>query len=268
MTAAPTLRPLRVLRVLVAREISMTLNYRWWLLTMQLGSIIAPAISLLVWRGAIAQGATPPVSESFLTTYLVLVSLVGMLTSSWTSGFLAAGIRLGELNSWLVRPCSTHLAGLANNVAEKLVKLTFLAPLAVVLGLLFRDEVDLPPAGSRWIAFLGALVMAAGMTFALDVVIGSLAFWFEDVSAIDRLRQLLARTLSGALTPLALFPTVFSGFLAAQPFRFVVSFPLEVLLSKPSGDSYVLAVGWFTTFLGAAVVVWRIGLRNYQGAGA
>ncbi|TCM45218.1 ABC-2 family transporter protein [Kribbella sp. VKM Ac-2568] len=268
MTAAPKLRILRVLRVLVAREISLVLHYRWWLAMMQLSNIIAPAISLLVWRGAIAQGATPPVSESFLTTYLVLVSLVSMLTSSWTSGFLAAGIRLGELNSWLVRPCSTHVNGLANNVAEKLMKLTLLAPLAVALGLLFRDKVALPPPGLRWIAFLVALFMAAGMTFALDVVIGSLAFWFEDVSAIDRLRQLLARTLSGALIPLALFPAAFSGFLTAQPFRFMVSFPLEVLLGRPSDESYLLAVGWFTTFLGAAVVIWRIGLRNYQGAGA
>jgi ABC-2 type transport system permease protein len=262
------MRTTRVLRVLIAREITIILHYRWWLALMQLSNIIAPAISLLVWRGAIAQGSTPPVSESFLTTYLVLVSIVAMLTSSWTSGFLAESIRLGGLSSWLVRPCSTHLASLANNVGEKLVKLVLLVPLVAGLGIVFRSEVDLPSAASRWLAFRLALLMAGGMTFALDVVIGSLAFWFEDVSAMNRLRFLLSRILSGALIPLALFPAVFSGFLAAQPFRFMVSFPLEVLLGNPSSGSFALQAGWFAAFLSAAVLTWRLGLRSYQGAGA
>jgi ABC-2 type transport system permease protein len=258
----------RVLRVLIAQEITMILNYRWWLVFLQLANITAPAISLLVWRGAIAQGATPPVTESFLTTYLVLVSIVAMLTSSWTSGFLAESIRLGGLSSWLVRPCSTHLASIANNIGEKLVKLLLLVPLVIGLGVVFRSEVELPATADRWLAFLAALLMAGGMTFTLDVVIGSLAFWFEDVTAVNRLRLLVSGILSGALIPLALFPAVFAGFLAIQPFRFMVSFPLEVLLGNPSSGGFALQAGWFATFLGAAVVTWRLGLRSYQGAGA
>ncbi|GAA1614712.1 ABC-2 family transporter protein [Kribbella sancticallisti] len=262
------MRLARVLRVLVTREVTIMLHYRWWLAIMQLSNIIAPAISLLVWRGAIQQGANPPVTESFLTTYLVLVSIVSMLTSSWTSGFLADSIRLGGLSSWLVRPCSTHLNGIANNIGEKVVKLFLLIPLVTVLGVIFRSEVALPSAPGRWLAFAVSLAMAGAMTYAMDVVIGSLAFWFEDVSAVNRLRYLLYRILSGALIPLALFPAVFAGFLNAQPFRFMVSFPLEVLLGNPSGGSFALQAGWFTVFVGAAVVTWRIGLRNYQGAGA
>lgn len=262
------MRSARILRVLIAREITMTLHYRWWLAFMQLGNIIAPAISLLVWRGAIAHGASPPVTESFLTTYLVLVSIVAMLTSSWTSGFLAESIRLGGLSSWLVRPCSTHLASIANNVGEKLVKLLLLVPLVAGLGVVFREQVALPSAPGRWLAFLAALLMAGGMTFALDVVIGSLAFWFEDVTAVNRLRFLVSNLLSGALIPLALFPAVFSGVLAVQPFRFMVSFPLEILLGQPPASSFAWQAGWFATFVAAAVLTWRLGLRSYQGAGA
>jgi ABC-2 type transport system permease protein len=133
---------------------------------------------------------------------------------------------------------------------------------------IFRSEVDLPGAGTRWLAFTVSLLMAGAMTFSLDVVIGSLAFWFEDVSAVNRLRFLLSRILSGALIPLALFPSAFEGFLNAQPFRFMVSFPLEVLLGNPSSSSFALQLGWFAAFIGAAIVVWRVGLRSYQGAGA
>lgn len=64
-------------------------QYRWWLLAMQASVIVIPLISLLVWRGAIFYGAQPPAARDYLTTYLVLVSLVAVLTSSWTAKFLA-----------------------------------------------------------------------------------------------------------------------------------------------------------------------------------
>lgn len=262
------MRSARVLRILLAREIAIMMHYRAWLAMMQLANVVVPAISLLVWRGAIEQGATPPVTESFLTTYLVLVSVVGMLTSSWTSGFLAESIRLGGLSSWLVRPCSTHLNGIANNLGEKTVKIFLLIPLVTVLGIIFRTEVDLPSAVTRWLAFAVSLLLAGAMTYSLDIMIGSLAFWFEEVSAVNRLRFLLSGLLSGSLIPLALFPPMFAGFLNAQPFRFMVSFPLEVLLGNPSTGSYALQLGWTAAFVGAAVLTWRVGLRSYQGAGA
>jgi ABC-2 type transport system permease protein len=256
---------------LLARELTMTLRYRWWLALMQISALVAPVITLLVWRGAISLGAQPPVGARLLTTYLVLVSMVGMLTSSWTANFLATSIRLGGVSSWLIRPCSTHLASLANNVAEKLVKLVLLAPMIALVGWIFRDELSLPAGGIRWLLFGLSLLPALGISFCLDVTIGSLAFWFEDISAIDRLRSLLSRTLSGAFIPLALFPPNLAGFLNAQPFRYVVSFPLEVLLGAvPGGTEHGFAVqlAWFAGFLACAVAVWRVGLHRYQGASA
>jgi ABC-2 type transport system permease protein len=264
-------RVLKVFRALVSREITMTLHYRWWLAMMQVSNLIVPAITLLVWQGAISLGAQPPVSERFLTTYLVLVSMVGLLTSSWTSSFLATSIRLGGVSSWLVRPCSTHLASLANNVAEKLVKLVLMVPMVGVLALLFRNDIALPGRPLQWFLFTVSIVLAAGISFCLDVIIGSLTFWLDDIAAIDRLRTLLARTLSGAVIPLVLFPAAVQGFLAVQPFRFMVSFPLEVLLGEPSGGlllGFAAQLAWFVGLLGGAAGVWRLGLRSYQGAGA
>lgn len=107
--------------------------------------------------------------------------------------------------------------------------------------------------------------------YLLDVAVGSLAFWFEDTAGVDRFRTLGTRVLSGAVLPLALFPAPLQGFLDVQPFRFLVSFPIEVLLLDDRSNlvrGFALQVGWVAAVGCSTVALWRRGLRSYQGAGA
>lgn len=256
---------------LLRQEVQMIAQYRWWLLAMQASVIVVPLISLLVWRGAIAHGAEPPVTPKYLTTYLVLVSLVTMLTSSWTAKFLADNIRLGNLNAWLVRPCSTHLAAVANNVSEKLAKLATLLPLVVALAIPFRDDLELPTHPGRWLLFLWALALGAIMIFSFDIIVGSLAFWWDDVTAVDRFRQMVTLFMSGALIPLSVMPAAWGPFLAVQPFGYAVAFPIQTLLAPDAATIRVgLAVqaAWVLLALATARLAWVRGLRRYSGAGA
>ena len=256
---------------LLRQELRMIAQYRWWLPAMQASVVTTPLISLLVWRGAIARGARPPVGLDHLTTYLVLVSLVTVLTSSWTAAFLAESIRSGRLNTWLVRPCSTHLAAAANNVGEKVAKLATLLPLVVVLATPFHDDLRLPAHPGRWLLFSWALVLGATLTFSLDVIVGSLAFWWQDVTAVDRLRHLVTLVLSGALIPLAVMPAGWGPFLLAQPFGYVVAFPVRTLLEPDPADlatGFAVQATWVVLAVAGARVTWVRGLRRYHGAGA
>jgi viologen exporter family transport system permease protein len=264
-------RTTAVFLAVLRQEVQVIAQYRWWLLATQASVIVTPLISLLAWRGAIAYGARPPVTRGYLTTYLVLVSLVTMLTSSWTARFLAGSIRLGHLNAWLVRPCSTHLAAAANNVGEKVAKLATLLPLVAVVALPFHAGIKLPANPGRWLLFAWALAMGATMAFSLDIIVGALAFWWHDVSAVDRLRQLVTLFLSGALIPLAVMPAAWSPFLRAQPFGYIVAFPVQTLLAANLAGlraGLALQAAWTLLALGAARVVWVRGLRRYSGAGA
>ena len=109
------------------------------------------------------------------------------------------------------------------------------------------------------------------MVFSLDVIVGSLAFWFDEVNGFSWARRLIVSVLSGAVVPLALMPGWAGGVVAVQPFRFTVSYPLEVLLGTVSGSvvaGFVLQAGWTVVFIAAGALIWRRGLRNYQAAGA
>ncbi|MDO5644541.1 MAG: ABC-2 family transporter protein [Dermabacter sp.] len=265
------MRTANIFRALLHQELLMISNYRWWLLAMQLSVASAPLISLLAWRGSIALGATPPVTTEYLTSYLILVSVVTMLTSSWTAPFLAESIRMGTLNSWLVRPCSTHVASAANNIAEKLAKLITLTPVILILAIYFRESFTLPTDLRLWAAFVLSLLLAAVMVYALDIAIGALAFWWEDIASLERFRQLVAVVLSGAVVPFATLPDSWQEPLRYQPFAYLASVPLDILL-RPEQigiiQSLLIECLWVAGALGLAVTVWRLGIKQYKGAGA
>lgn len=263
---------LRIIRRLVVIDVTMAMIYRVEMAMFMIGTVLTPTISLLIWRAALANGAALPVDAEYLTTYFVLLGVVSMLTSSWGSLFVAEDIRLGQISKWLARPGSTHFNGIANNISEKVIKTIVLAPMIAVLWWAFRDSVALPTSPLRWLLFAVSIVGAAVMVFSLDVLVGSLAFWLDDIGGIDYARGLLADILRGGLVPLALLPAWSQGFINVQPFRFTMSFSLEIVIGDLSTRELAIGMGFqllypILTVL-AARALWRRGLRAYSAAGA
>jgi len=264
-------RPLRVLARLIAINIGVSLIYRAELVLFTLANLTIPLISLMIWHAALRGGARLPVDEHYLGTYFVVLGLVTMLTSSWMMGELAGDIRLGVLSSWLVRPSAAWLRYVANNLAEKILKLTIVLPVVGILWWIYQDSVALPSSPLIWLAFLVSTAFAAILVFALDLAAGALAFWFDDVSALSQAKFTLSTILSGQVVPLALMPAWSQTFVDVQPFRFMVSFPIEVLTNTFSRGELLgglaLQAGYVVLFCGLAWLTWRAGVRSYTAVG-
>ena len=263
---------LRVIRRLVVGGIAGSLAYPGDFAFYMLGTIIGPIIAAFVWRAAIAAGADLPVDADYITTYFVLLSLVTMLASAWLSVFMADTIRDGRLNVWLARPGSYLYEIAANNIAEKVVKLVILVPMIAIFAWFVRDSLTLDAAPWRWAALLVSTAMAAMIFFWLDVAMGSLGFWLEDISGLEWGRSLLTGLITGQMIPLALFPAWMQGFLHVQPFRYTVSFPLEIVVANLSTQEVMTGLGvqagWTAVFIVAGLSLWRRGLRSYAAVGA
>jgi ABC-2 type transport system permease protein len=120
------------------------------------------------------------------------------------------------------------------------------------------------------VAALGALACAALLAFVLDVLIGCLAFWFEDVDGVQGIAGLAQRLLSGAVVPLMLLPAEVQDAVRFQPFRFTLAFPLEVLTGTATAEvaDWLDLLGWTGAALGLLALVWSRGVRRYEAAGA
>jgi len=75
--------------------------------------------------------------------------------------------------------------------------------------------------------------------------------------------------LAGGFVPLDILPL--REVWLFLPFRFVGWFPAQVFLGRVSPERLPgelgLLLGWLFLFVAGAKLIWRLGLRNYQGAG-
>ncbi|HYJ12929.1 MAG TPA: ABC-2 family transporter protein [Thermomicrobiales bacterium] len=262
----------RLLTRMIVVNIVNTVAYRADFVMFMLGTILSPVISLLVWRAAIANGAELPISETYLTSYFVVLAVVSMLTSAWLSGFLASAIRNGGLSVWLARPGSFLYELAANNISEKTFKCMVLLPMVVIFGFIFRAQVSLSTSALHWVLCLVSVTLGAVMFFCLDVMEGSLAFWLEEVSGIVAVRHLLMLVLAGQLVPLALMPDWAQAFLFFQPFRYLLSFPIELVVADLNRAEITLGltvqVAWTVALVLGSRWVWGRGQRAYSAVGA
>ena len=257
---------------MVAMNVMTTIEYRAAFLIYMLNIVASPVISLLVWLTVSEQGVALPYSRGQFVTYYVLLSVVSMLASTWMAPFVAEQIRLGGLSPWLLRPAPYIANFIGNNVGEKIIKLPLLLPLIGLVALFFRADLHLPTDPLAWLLFGLAVPLAAAVAFLLDFVIGSLAFWMQDVNGLIRLKNLVGAFLAGQFIPLALFPPQFTGLLEAQPFRYTLSFPLEVvtgsLTPAATARGFAWQVGYCLGLWGCYRLLWRYGLRSYAATGA
>lgn len=263
---------MRVLRRLTSIELVATLMYRTQFFVYMLSTAVSVLIGLMIWLRLEASGANLPVDREFIVSYYLMLAIVRVLTSTWHSEYLAQMIREGQLNSWLIRPGSYLLNLIANNLAEKLVKIGAIALLLLPAGFVYRDAFVLPGELSHWLLFGFSLILAAAIQFFLTTAIGSLGFWMDDNAGIARGRHVVSMVLSGELVPLALYPAWAMGFLNWQPFRFMLSFPLEVLLGTVTGTQliygFAMQLMWTAGFGCLCFYVWQRGLRSYSAIGA
>lgn len=265
------IRDLRVTWRATIMNVMNTLEYRGAFFIYMINTVAAPTIYLLIWLAVDAQGVSLPYDRTQFVTYYVLLSLVSMLTSTWLAYYLAQDIRLGGLSPWLLRPTTMTIHYVSNNIGEKIIKLPLLLPLIGLVALAFGRDLSLPTDPVAWLLFCLSVPLAAAIAFLIDVVIGSLAFWIEDVGGLIDIKELTSSFLAGRFVPLALFPEALQPLIKVQPFRYTLSFPLEVLTGGLSSHEtlYGLAcqIGYCLALWSCYRFMWRIGLRSYTSPG-
>jgi ABC-2 type transport system permease protein len=245
------------------------LQYRGFFFVLAFGWMIPPLASLFVWMAAAAGGSINGMTQAEFCAYYLILILVNQLTyaqANWTLGDI---IRSGILNFWLLKPLPAVHQVIAGEFSGKVVYMLFVAPVAALLALVLRPELhtDLPHV----LLFLAALVMAWALRFLWGYALALLAFWSSRADGLLALQDSLVFLLAGVAAPLALLPESLQAAARILPFRYMVGFPVEVLLQRGSTaelwPAFLIQFAWTALALAFSIILWRTGLRRYSAVG-
>ncbi len=247
-----------------------TLTYRGDILLFTLSGLAQPVINIFVWLSISGMAASPMTRIEFIQ-YFILVILIGTWTSAWAGQFISADIRLGKISPYLLKPVPFIFHQVANNIGEKIIKTIYLLPFAVYLVVSFNFNL---PLNSYLNIFLFIVVICVStlLMFIVDMCIGFGAFWLDDTAAIFELFGICMFFFSGKFIPLVMMPRVIQQISDFLPFRYVLSFPIELFLGKLSSFDILKGITIQILWLSIAIVVyklsWSRGLKKYSASGA
>jgi ABC-2 type transport system permease protein len=196
--------------------------------------------------------------------------IVDHITFTWVIFNSEYRIRQGQLSPLLLRPIHPIHADIVENASYKLLMLVVVLPAAVVLALIFGPNVH--PAPWAVAAFFPALVLAATLRFTVEWTISLASFWISRMAALDQMYYVVILFLSGQVAPIALLPGPVRLLANVLPFRWMVAFPVELLLGRVSPRDaligYGMLLGWLVVGIVALRITWRRGVRQYSAVGA
>ena len=233
------------------------------------GWMMPPLVYLFVWSAAAGNASLAGYSRgAFVAHYLILV-VVNQLTYAQTNRTVGDVIREGHLGPQLLLPVSPMYTFVAQELAGKAVYLLFVVPVTAVLALVLHPELRLTPVAA--LAFVPALLLAWLLRFLWGFALADLAFWATRADALLGLQNALIFLLSGQVAPIALLPSALRAVAMVLPFRYMLSFPVEVVtghLSGPDvGIGFALQAGWCLLAYVAWRATWQQGLRRYTSVG-
>jgi ABC-2 type transport system permease protein len=244
-----------------------SLTYRGDVFLFVASGIVAPLVSLAVWLTISASGGTPPLSQHQIVSYFLLVMLVEIINSP----FVSADIRYGKLSKHLLKPFSYITWFIGQNIGEKVLKMVYLVPLVVALfALLSKSPVSI--SLEIFVPFIIALFFATILTFVFDFLLGIAAFWMQDTKSILDFQDIFYFVLSGKIIPLVVLPTIIRDINNFLPFRYMLSFPVEIALGTLSSFDvflgFVIQLIWVVIMIAGYIYLWSRGLKRYSAVGA
>jgi ABC-2 type transport system permease protein len=228
-----------------------------------------PLIMLALWAAVARSGPVGTYTQAGFAAYYLCTLLVRLLSGSWVVWELTMEIRQGTLALRLLRPIHPLLAYSAENLAA--VPLRGIIALPVLSILLWAGRQHLGHDPVLWLMLAPAMLGAWLLTFLVMALIGTLALYVESAASLFEAWLGISAVMSGYLIPLDLFPKTVQQIALVLPFRFLLSFPVELMLGKHSRLDALALLGAQWAYVALALfatnLVWRAGLRRYSAYG-
>jgi ABC-2 type transport system permease protein len=247
------------------------LQYRAQNYFYMIGMIAEPVIYLVVWSSVASQqgGSVGGYTPGTFAAYYIVWTLVRNMNIVFTPYGWEGRIQRGRLSGELLRPIHPIHNDVAYFAGWKVVVILLWLPLAVVLALIFKP--DLNPEWWQVIVFFFAIWGAYLIRTLFLALLGMISFWTTRVGAIYELFFALELVLGGRLVPMTLMPAWVQSLAFFLPFQWTFFFPINALVGSGSPQELLGGLGiqllWIVGGIGLVRLVWHFGIRRFSAVG-
>lgn len=250
------------------------LEYRLNFLLSLVSAVYPILIQTFLWT-AIFQGSAS--GEVYGYTYrqmIVYTFLAGLVARIVRTGFeheIMDDVKSGKYSQFLVQPLGYFPYRIASFYGQKLPHFgMILGIMTVVLaGLSLFFGFTLEPG--RVLLFLVSLVLAVTLNFLIFYSFSAMSFWIVEVGFLFSGIRIVTILLSGGIFPLEVFGERFVQLNNLLPFKYTVSYPINVLNGRLGaaeiGWGLLIQCLWIAVVLVIANGLWRVGGRRYVAVG-
>ncbi len=233
-------------------------------------SYTMPLVMLALWSAVAADGPVQGYGQADFAAYFVTALVVRMMVAAWVVWELNFEIKQGRLAARLLRPMHPLLHFATMNLAALPMRTAFAIPVVVIgFALGGADLVTHDPV--QWLLVVVLLFLAWVMTFLVQALVGTLAFFWESSLALFDLYMTAYVVCSGYVMPLDLVPEPFASVIDVLPFRYQLSVPIEAILGRITVAETLQAVGvqlaWVAGLFLVVMLTWRAGVRRFAAFG-
>lgn len=253
-------------------SVAVQLQYRASLVIWLIGLVLEPVVYLVVWSTVARAngGDVGGYGSRDFAAYFISTMIVNHLTFTWIMWEYEYRIRTGTLSAQLLRPIHPIHADIADNIAYKLLTLTVILPVTLLLGIAFQPAYNLEVWSVA--AFAGSVVLAFLLRFMVGWVLALAAFWTTRNGAINQIYYTAMLFLSGQLVPVGLLPEQVQAVTWVLPFRWMVAFPVELLIGRVQPMDALIGAGmqivWLVLIVLLLQALWRAGVRRFSAVGS
>jgi viologen exporter family transport system permease protein len=269
VTVRPVRRTLRAIPTLLRVGFAEAVAYRAEMLVWLLSTTM-PLVMLALMSAVAREAPVGRFGQAEFAAYYLAALVVRLNAGAWVIWEVNFEIRQGTLAFRLLRPIHPLVSYACANVGA--MPLRLLASVPVIILALATLGVGRFTHDPLLLALFPLTVVGAWLiTFLAMAVIGALAFAIDSSSSVFELWLGLYGVFSGYLIPLELFPRWLEVTAKLLPFRFMLSFPVEMIIGLTPRPAALreLALQWtYVAVLAlAARITWRAGLRRFAAFG-
>ncbi len=249
--------------------LSVELTHRNQIIAWLIADSFQPFILAVLWTSVARNNGAFTVEQ--MVTYFFMIVIVSKFTKDYSDQFVTNKIMYGEFSKYLVKPFNYLSEALGISIASKILRLVILVPFLAVIYIFFKDMIVLDLSAFNVLLFILSICFAFILNFLLGNTFALVAFFVKQILGIRSFYENVVTFLSGEVIPLIAMPIWAISFVIVLPFRYTLSFPVEIITGQlhsfEISRGFYLAIAWIIILTVTYKILYRLAIKKYESEG-